>query len=1041
MILSDVSVKRPVFAAVISLILIALGILSFKQLPLREYPDVNPPIVSVQTYYRGASAKIVETKITRLIEGRISSIEGIKSIESSSRDGRSDITIEFKLSRNIDDAANDVRDRVSRVTEELPEEVTVPEISKIDANTDVMMWLNLSSSIMDQMELTDYAERYLVDRLSIVDGVARVRIGGGRRYAMRIWLDRVAMAARNITVNEIESVLRTENIELPAGRIESDTREFTIRVERLYKTAKDFGNLVIKRGNDGYFVRLRDVADVSIGPEDERSELRGNGEPMIGLGIIKQSTANTLAVARGIQKQVDNIAPTLPKGTTIDNSYDTSVFIDGAIDEVYFTLAVAILLVVAVIYIFLGNVRAMLVPAMTVPVSLIAAFIALNIFGFSINLLTLLALVLAIGLVVDDAIVVLENIFRRIEKGEPPLLAAYKGARQVGFAVVATTLVLISVFVPIAFLEGNIGRLFTEFALTIAAAVAFSSIVALTLSPMMCSKLLKKNMEKPWFNRKIDNFFVKFSRLYKHALISCLRHPLMMIILFIVISACSYVLGTNIQQEYAPQEDRGVFFVIMKAPEGASYDYASDYMRKIEQDMMPLLENGEAGRVLARVPASFGNSDEVNSGIGIVVLSPWEERERSAKQITGELFGKFSRHPGIMAFPILPQGLGQKRLGKPVQFVIGGTSYEQLAEWRDIVLEHASKNPALQGIDTDYKETKPQMRIEIDRNRAAELGVSLLNIGRTLETMLGSKDITTYIDRGEEYEVILQAKLDDRESPQDLKNIYVRSERTGKLIPLSNLVKISEFADSASLNRYNRLRAITIESNLAEGYSLGEALKFLENIAEKHLPKEAQIDVKGLSREFKDSGGSLYFTFGLALLIVYLVLAAQFESFVHPFIIMLTVPIAITGALFGLYLIGSTLNIYSQIGIIMLVGLAAKNGILIVEFTNQLRDEGMRFREAIIEAATIRFRPVLMTAVSTSMGAVPLLMATGAGAESRLTIGVVVFSGVIFSTAFTIFIIPVFYQLLARGTKSPEAVTRELERLQESSGGPIDQEI
>ena len=1040
MILSDISVKRPVFASVISLILIAFGILSFEELPLREYPDVNPPVVSIETLYPGASAKVVETKITRLIEGLVSSIEGIKAISSSSKDGESEITIEFKLSRDIDAAANDVRDRVSRVIEDLPEEVTAPEISKVDSNTGVMMWLNLSSSSMDQMALTDYADRYLVDRLSVVDGVARIRIGGGRRYAMRIWLDRVAMAARNITVSEIENALRAENVELPAGRIESDMREFTVRTERLYRTADDFSKLVVKRGEDGYLVRLRDVADVAVGPEDERSELRGNGEPMIGLGVVKQSTANTLAVARGIQEEVKEIAPFLPEGTTIENSYDTSVFIDAAINEVYFTLGVAIILVIGVIYVFLGSVRAMLIPAMTVPVSLIASFIALSALGFSINLFTLLALVLAIGLVVDDAIVVLENIFRRIENGEPPLLAAYNGARQVGFAVIATTLVLIAVFVPIAFLEGNIGRLFTEFALTIASAVAFSSLIALTLSPMMCSKLLKKTEKKPWFNRKVDAFFDNLSRVYRHALVSTLRKPMIMIIAFLGISSFTYILGTNIPQEYAPQEDRGVFFVIMQAPEGASYKYSSEYMRKIEQDMMPLLEKNEATRVLARVPANFGNSAEVNSGIGIVILNSWDKRERSAGEITGELFGKFMRHPGIMAFPIMPQGLGQSSRGKPVQIVLGGTSYTQLMKWRDIVMEHASKNPGLQGLDSDYKETKPQMRVEIDRDRAAELGVSLLNIGQSLETMLGSKKVTTYIDGGEEYDVILQAKLDDRETPQDLQNIYVRSDRTGKLIPLSNLVTVSEFADAAELNRYNRLRAITIEANLAPGYSLGEALDFLENIARTKLPEEAQIDFKGTSREFKESGSSLYFTFALALLIVYLVLAAQFESFVHPFIIMLTVPIAITGALFGLYAIGSTLNIYSQIGIIMLVGLAAKNGILIVEFANQLRDDGMRFGEALVEAATTRFRPVLMTALSTSMGAIPLLLASGAGAESRLTIGIVVFFGVIFATAFTIFIVPVFYKLMARGTDSPETITRELERLQEVRG-PIDQDV
>jgi multidrug efflux pump len=1032
MLISDVSVKRPVFATVISLLLVAFGLISFDRLPLREYPDIDPPVVSIETAYPGASAAVVETKITQLIEDRVSGIEGIRTISSESRDGQSDITIEFTLDRDIDAAANDVRERLSRVVDNLPEEADPPEIFKVDSNQSVIMWLNLSSPVLNRLELTDYADRYLVDRFSVLPGVARVRIGGQQRYAMRIWLDREAMAARDITVADVETALREQNVELPAGRLESIQREFTVRTERLYNNADDFRALVVRRGDDGHLVRLGEVARVERQAADLRNELRGNGEDMVGLGIIRQSTANTLAVAQAVKAEAERVRESLPEAIELHQSYDTSVFIQEAIDEVYKTLGIATVLVVLVIYLFLGNARAMLVPAVTVPVSLVATSIVLYALGFSINLLTLLALVLAIGLVVDDAIVMLENIHRRIEQGEPPLLAAFRGARQVGFAIIATTLVLISVFVPIAFLQGSTGRLFTEFALAIAAAVAFSSLVALTLSPVMCSKFLKPHDQPAGFYGWLERGFDRLTAVYRRSLEAVLRRPWWSGLVLLAVLGVVVVLLRVVPSEFTPREDRGAFFVIVTAPEGTSYDRTVNYMREIEARMMPMIESGEATRVLARVPGSFGSTEVVNTARGIVVLAPFGER-RSGFEIMNELSQSFAEVPGVKAFPVMRRGIGGRGISQAVEFVIGGPSYETLAEWRDIILERAAENPGLVSLDSDYKETKPQLQVTIDKTRAADLGVSVESIGRTLETMLGSRRVTTYLDRGEEYDVIVEGEESLHRTPQDLTNIYVRSATTGELIPLASLVSYAESAASTTLNRYNRIRAITISANLADGYTLGEAITFLEEVVRDELPPTAKVDYKGQSLELKESAQSVLFVFGLALLVAYLVMAAQFESFVHPFVIMLTVPLAVAGGLFGLYLTGQSLNIYSQIGMVMLIGLAAKNGILIVEFANQLRDAGHAFHEALVEAATLRLRPILMTAITTVMGAVPLILATGAGSESRVVIGVVVFAGVLFATFFTLFIIPAAYSILSRHAGSPEDTAHALDKLRQET--------
>jgi len=920
---------------------------------------------------------------------------------------------------------------VSRVMNQLPDEADPPQIAKADTNTQQIMWVSLGSDRMSQLELSDYASRFIQDRIAMVQGVARVNIGGERRYAMRVWLDREAMAARGLTSADVEAALRQENLELPAGRVESREREFTVRVLRSYAEADDFRELVLRQGADGYLVRLGDVAQVEVGPENERSELRANGDATVGLGISAQATANVLDTANAVKAELELIRGGLPEGMEIVNGYDASVYIESAISEVYRTLLIATGLVVGVIYLFLGSVRAMIIPALTVPVSLTATFIVLFAMGFSVNLLTLLALVLAIGLVVDDAIVVLENIYRRVEKGEPPLLAAYKGARQVGFAVVATTAVLVAVFVPIAFMEGNLGRLFSEFALALAGAVVFSSIVALTLTPMMASKLLTAHTPRSGLTRLVDNVFNFFADHYSRSLESLLKHPSMVIVALVIVVVAGSQLFRMVPTEYAPQEDRSSFFVLMNGPEGASFEYSQRYMREVEAHLLTLLDRGEAYRVLTSVPR-FGSGAEVNNGIAIVSLETWDKRERSANEIIGEMFGRFNQLSGVRAFPIQPGGLGQRGFGTELQFVIGGDTYEQLADWRDRIIERASANERLLNLDSDYKEVRPQLVIEVDRDRAADLGVSIAAVGRTLETMLGSRRVTTYMDRGEEYDVVLQAAREERSTPTDINNIYVRSDRSGELIPLSSLVTFSERGEAGSLNRFNRLRAVTISANLAPGYPLGEALAYMEGIAAEELPAMARIDYKGQSREFKEASTGMLITFGLALLIVFLVLAAQFESFVHPVIIMATVPLAVAGALLGLFLVDGTLNVYSQIGIVMMVGLAAKNGILIVEFANQLRDAGRSIDEAIREAARLRLRPIVMTAISTAVGVLPLMIGAGAGAASREAIGVVVFSGVLFATFLTLGVVPAFYQMLAKYTRSPDAVAQEIDALTEA---------
>jgi multidrug efflux pump len=1040
MLLSDTSIKRPVFASVLALILIVFGLVAFSRLSLREYPDIDPPVVSISTNYPGASASVVETRITQIIEDRIAGVEGVRFINSRSSDGRSNISIEFNITRDIESAANDVRDRVSGILNNLPDEADPPEVQKADADSDVILWMNLASEQLATPELTDYANRYLVDRFSALDGVARVQVGGARDYAMRVWIDRRALAARGLTSGDIERALRAENIEAPAGNLESGDLYYTMRIDRAFRTADDFAGLVIAQG-DGYLVRLGDVARVERGTENDRTTFRGNGQPMIGLGIVKQSTANTVEVAKAAKALAMELNKSLPDGMQIYMSFDSSVFIEASIREVWLTLGIAVLLVTLVIFLFLGSARATIIPAVTVPVSVIATFMVMLGLGLSLNLLTLLALVLAIGLIVDDAIVVLENIHRRMEElGETPLVAAFNGTRQVGFAVVATTMVLMAVFIPITFMQGNTGRLFTEFAITIAAAVGFSSFVALSLSPMIASKILQPHVE----NRKgllallpnlVDRIFDGLKFLYGHVFNIIVRFPIIMVAGLIGAFAAIWFLFQHLGQEYAPQEDRGSFFISVRGPEGASFEYMSKYLDEIERRLLPYTESGEISRLLVRAPG-FG-SNAYNQGNVVAVLDDWASR-RPANDIIAEINGKMSDLPGIRAFAIMRQGLAGGG-GKPVQFVIGGPSYEQLVEWRDTFVAALEKdNPGLTDIDWDFKETQPQYRIQINYDRAADLGVTVSEIGSTLQTMLGARRVTTYIDNGEEYDVILEGLRTEQSTPNDVQNIYVRSAQSRELIPLAAVVTIEPYADSPTLNRYNRVRAITIDAGLAPGVTLGTALDGMERVAREVLPQEAQIDFKGQSLEFRSSGSSILFVFGLGLLIVFLVLAAQFESWIHPLVIILAVPATIAGGLFGLWMTGQTLNIYTQIGLIMLIGLAAKNGILVVEFANQLRDEGKDFDVALKEAALARLRPILMTGLTTAAGAVPLILSSGAGSETRLAIGVVVLFGAIAAVSVSLLVVPAAYGLLARRTGSPGDVARRLEAETEALAQPAE---
>lgn len=1021
--LSETAVRRPVFALVISLLLITFGLIAWQNLPLRQYPETTRPQVTVMTSYSGASAEVVELQITTPIEDQLSGIEGIYTIESRSARGVSRIVISFNEQRNLDNAANDVREAVARVMRTLPDDADTPLVMKRNATGEAILYIVLGSTRMTSVELTDYARRTLQERLSLVNGVSNVSLLGAQDYVMRVELNPAAMNARQISANDIINALQQENLELRGGQLEGVQRTLQIQISRDYNTLKEFNSLVLKI--DGrQSIRLGDVADIYTGARNTDQIFRSNGRNVIGLGIEPISTANPLDVIADIKQALDEFRPFLPDGADLDTTFDASIFIQSAIDEVYFTLGLSMLLVVLVIYIFLGTPRATLIPAITVPVSLIATFIAIALFGFSVNLMTLLALVLAIGLVVDDAIVVLENIHRHLDEGKPPLLAAWTGIREVGFAVIATTTVLIATFVPIIFLEGTVGQFFREYALTLAGAVAFSSLIALTLTPVLCSKMLhahNQSERQRWMHRLLHWLEKHYHRLLQNGL----KHRWLALV-FLAAAIMTTAWGFHqLPRAYAPPEDQGSIFIMVRGQEGSSAARMKDSMMQVEQRLLPLLEGPNLNNITLQAPGWSTQGD--NSGFLILNMKPWDERSASVFTLLKEIRKLVADVPDVVIFPRIRSPLGGSNSGAPVSFVLGGSSYEEVTEWAEQLIKLAETNPGLQDLETDFNETQPQLHAHIDRQRAAQLGVSAQSLGEVLEVMLSGRAITRFEERGREYDVWVIGQPASLKEMDDLGKLLIRSDHSNELIRLDNIVSFEETGNASRLPHYNRNRAITLSASLAEGYSLGEALDYLDELAAEHLPSYALIDYSDESLDYRNSSAAIEIIFVMALVIVYLVLAAQFESFIHPLVVLLTVPLGLAGSMLGLWWSGETINIYTQLAMIMLIGLSAKNGILIVEFANQLRDQGLDFNAAILEASRRRLRPILMTATTTLIGTLPLLLATGAGSESRQAIGLVVFSGVAAATLLTLLVVPLTYNLLARNTRSPDSVARMLE--------------
>jgi multidrug efflux pump len=1020
MVLSDISIKRPVLATVMSLLIVLLGAICFERLSVREYPNIDPPTVSVRTVYKGATAQVIESVVTTPIEDALSGIEGIKTIKSQSREEVSQITVTFFTGRDVDAAAADVRDRVSRVAYLLPEAVLAPVIAKVEADAFPIMWMALVSDRHSPMELTDYADRYMLDPIKALPGVATAIIGGERKYAMRVWLDRERLAAQGLTAQDVEDALRRQNLDSPGGRIESTDREFTVLAETDLKSAEQFNEMIIAEVS-GYPIKLKDVGYARPGPYENRKIIRINGTNGVAIGVVKQSTGNTLEIAKAVKGLVPRLESALPEGMRMWLAVDTSAFVEASINAVYRTLVEAGVLVVLVIFLFLRSVRATLIPAVTIPVSLIGAFFFVYLLGFSVNVLTMLGIVLAVGLVVDDAIVVLENIHRHIEEGMSPWQAALAGSKEIGFAVVAMTITLATVFTPLVFMTGRTGQLFTEFALTVAAAVLVSGFVALTLTPMMCSKLLKHHASHSPIYNLTERFFEAMHRGYAAALRATLRARWAVLIVFAAVAVAGGWLALQLKSELSPTEDRGMFMMFVIAPEGATMQYTDRYMFAVEEIAKTV---PEISTIFAVVAPGLERPNPVNIGIGFSVLKPWDERKRKQMEITKELTPKlFGGLPGVISFTKDPPSLGGSFLDKKINYVLYGNSYEELQAKVGKVMAKLSQYKGITGLDTDLKLNKPQLKVNIDREKAAALGVSMETIGRTLETLMGGRDVTRYKREGKQYDVVVQVEDDKRRQPSDLTSVYVRGNG-GELHQLSNLVSVREAVAPKELNHYNKLRAAIINGNVAEGYSLGETLDYIDKVVKEELPPGQITDLDGESREFRETGVQLYITFVLALIFIYLVLSAQFESFVGPLVIMFTVPLAMTGAMLAMYINaklgnGGTLNVYSQIGLVMLVGLITKHGILIVEFANQLRRKGMERIDAVVEAATLRLRPILMTTAAMVLGAVPLALSRGAGAEARQAIGWVIVGGLLLGTLLTLFVIPTVYSLLVRKVRVP----------------------
>jgi multidrug efflux pump len=1004
--LAEVSIRRPVLAVVMSLLIVLIGAVSFKSLSLREYPKIDEPTVTVTTRYVGASAEVVESQVTKPLEDSIAGIDAVDVITSISRGEQSQITVRFRLEKDADTAAAEVRDRTSRVRNRLPQAIEEPVIAKVEADAFPVIWLAFSSDTLNALQINDLVNRVVKPRLQTVTGVADVRIFGERKYAMLVSLDHARLSSYKLTPQDVEDAIRRNNLELPAGRIESQTREFSVSSQTDLNRPGQFGEIVIRSVN-GFPVKLRDVAQIREGAANDRSLVRLNGQSAISAGVIRQATANPLDLSAGVREMIPRLKVDLPEDITIDIANDNSVFIDRSIKNVFTTIVEAVVLVALVIFVFLRTVRASIIPIITIPVSLIGAFAMMALAGFTINTLTLLALVLAIGLVVDDAIVVLENIYRHIEEGLDPFSAAIKGVREISFAVIAMTMTLAAVFAPLAFTPGRTGKLFGEFALALAGAVIVSGFVALTLAPMLSSKFLRHNPNPGWFDRSMERVLTGLSNGYESLLTLILNRARWVVVL--VMLACGAGIAyiyPNMKQELAPLEDRGTILATINAPDGSTLEFTDRYARTLEKI-------GQAYPEFDRIFASMGNPT-VGQGSVIYRAVDWDERKRSTLQIARELGPKFGALSGVNAFPITPPSLGQGFRERPLNFVIQTSdSYQNLSAVARQMMDEVAKNPGILQPDVDLRLNKPELRIEVDRVKAAELGVSIDVVARTIETMLGGRVVTRYKRDAEQYDVIVQTLAASRNTPDDIDVIQVRG-RNDTMIPLSSLVKVRESVSPRELNHFGQRRSVSITANLAPDYSLGEALKFMDATAAKVLKPGYTTELNGTSREFKNSQGALVVVFVLALLFIFLVLSAQFESFIDPFVIMLSVPLSMIGALLALKFTGGSLNVYSQIGLITLVGLITKHGILIVEFTNQLREKGMDMQEALIKASAQRLRPILMTTGAMVLGAVPLALATGAGAESRTQIGWVIVGGMSLGTLLAVFVVPTMYSLLAR---------------------------
>ena len=1015
--LAEVSIRRPVFATVLSMLILLVGAVSYQRLSVREYPKIDEPVVTVSVRYAGASAEVIESQVTKPLEDSIAGIDAVDVITSISRPEQGQISVRFRLEKDADTAAAEVRDRVSRVRNKLPQTIDEPVIAKVEADAFPVIWVAFSSDKRSPLEITDLINRVVKPRLQTVTGVSDVRIYGERKYAMRVWLDADRLAAYRLTTQDVEDAIRRSNLELPAGRIESAQREFSVTSETDLVRPAQFNEIVIKTVN-GYSVRLRDVGRAEEGAADERSAVRLNGVLAVSAGIIRQATANPLELSKGVREMLPQVQQDLPSDVKVDIANDNSVFIDRAVKSVYRTIVEAVLLVALVIFLFLRTVRASIIPIVTIPVSLIGSFALMNLAGFSVNTLTLLALVLAIGLVVDDAIVVLENIYRHIEEGMKPFDAAIRGAREIGFAVVAMTLTLAAVYAPLAFTPGRTGRLFVEFALALAGAVVVSGFVALTLSPMMCSLLLRHNPKPGVFDRSMERALTALANGYGRLLRRVLQSWRWLVVLVMVV--CAVGIGwlyPQMRQELSPLEDRGVMLASINAPDGATLAYTDHYAQMLERI-------GQEYPEFDRIFANIGNPT-VSQGSVVYRAVDWEARKRSTLTMAREMQPKFNQLAGINAFAITPPSLGQGFRERPVNFVVQTSdSYVELNRVMRQIMDEVAKNPGIVAPDLDLRLSKPELRVEVDRERAADLGIGVDAVARAIETMLGGRVVTRYKRDAEQYDVIVQTAAPGRSVPVDIERIQLRG-RGDAMVPLSALVKVHESVSPRELNHFGQRRSATLTANLAPDYSLGQALTFLDQTAAKVLKPGTTTDLNGISREFRSSQGALMVVFVLALLFIFLVLAAQFESFVDPLVIMFSVPLSMIGALLALQLTGGTLNVYSQIGLITLVGLVTKHGILIVEFTNQLRQRGQPMLDALLHASTQRLRPILMTTGAMVLGAVPLALSEGAGAESRRQIGWVIVGGMSVGTLLTIFVVPTVYSLLAR-QRVPGANTTEV---------------